>query len=62
MATQIYRAYETKNGKAIKVLREGEYEVISAWAQAREAKVYAETKVHSPIWVDCILHSIDATA
>ena len=53
-----YTAYETKNGKAVRALRTGSYEEIRAWADQQEAKTYAKTQVHSPIWVDSVIHSV----
>lgn len=53
-----YTAYETQNGRATKVLRTGAYEELRAWADKQEAKNYAKTQVHSPIWVDSVIHSV----
>jgi hypothetical protein len=53
-----YTAYETKNGTAVRVLRTGDYEVLRAWADKEEAKHYAKTQNHNPIWVDSVIHSV----
>ena len=53
-----YTAYETKNGKAVKVLRTGSYEELRAWADRVEAEGYANTQVFNPIWVDSVIHSV----
>lgn len=55
-----YTAYETKNGNAVKVLRTGEYDALRAWADKQEAKNFAKTQIHNPIWVDAVKHSIAA--
>jgi len=55
-----YTAYETQNGKAAKVLRTGTYETLRAWADKQEAKNFAATQVHNPIWIDSIKHSVCA--
>jgi len=53
-----YTAYETQNGRPVKVLRTGTYEELRAWADKMEAKQYAATQVHNPIWVDAVIHSV----
>ena len=53
-----YTAYETQNGKATRALRTGTYEEMRAWANKQEAKNYAQTQVHNPIWVDSVIHSV----
>lgn len=58
MNTAAYTAYETLNGKAVKVLRTGNYEALRAWADKKEAALFAKTQVFSPIWVDAVIHSV----
>lgn len=53
-----YTAYETKNGQAVKALRTGSYETLRAWADKKEAAMYAKTQVFTPIWVDAVIHSV----
>lgn len=55
-----YFAYETKNGKAVKVLRSGAYDEVASWAKKREASIYKKTKIHNPIWVDSIIHALQS--
>jgi len=56
--TATYYAYQTKNGQAVKMLRKGTYENLRAWADKQEARNYAKTQIHNPIWVDCMIYAV----